>query len=143
MKNIVKILSSTLLIVLILSIVASPVFADYLDPSSISPNDNGGVATAAQNVAGTILGVVQVVGVSVAIIMLIVLAIKYMSAAPNDKAEIKKHAVVYVVGAVVLFGSSAILGIIKDFATKMGNGGGGGSTVEQLDLARPSTTPYD
>ena len=49
--------------------------------------------------------------------MLIVLAIKYISAAPNDKAEIKKHAVVYIVGAIVLFAASALLGIVKNFAT--------------------------
>ena len=48
--------------------------------------------------------------------MLIVLAIKYISAAPSDKAEIKKHAVVYVVGAIVLFAASGILQIIKNFA---------------------------
>ena len=41
-----------------------------------------------------------------------------MYSAPGDRAEIKKHAVVYIVGAVVLFASSGILGIIKDFADK-------------------------
>ena len=51
--------------------------------------------------------------------MLIVLAIKYISAAPNDKAEIKKHAVVYVVGAVILFGATVILEIIKNFALQI------------------------
>jgi hypothetical protein len=49
--------------------------------------------------------------------MLVVLAIKYMSAAPGDKAEIKKHAVVYVTGAIVLFGSAGILSIIEQFAS--------------------------
>ena len=58
----------------------------------------------------------QVIGVGVAVIMLIVLAIKYISAAPSDKAEIKKHMVVYVVGAIVLFAASGILEIIKRFA---------------------------
>ena len=84
-----------------------------------------------QNIAGAILSVVQVIGVSVAIIMLIVLAIKYMSAAPNDKAEIKKHAVVYVVGAVVLFAASGILQIIKGFATSLDTTGGGAQTGGQ------------
>ena len=55
----------------------------------------------------------------IAIIMLIVLAIKYISAAPGDKAEIKKHAVVYVVGAVVLFAATGILQIIKKFSTNV------------------------
>ena len=66
---------------------------------------------------GAALVVVQVVGVGVAVIMLVVLAIKYISAAPSDKAEIKKHAVVYVVGAIVLFAASGILGLIRKFAT--------------------------
>ena len=51
--------------------------------------------------------------------MLIVLAIKYISAAPGDKAEIKKHAVVYVVGAVILFAATGILGIVKNFASNV------------------------
>ena len=41
------------------------------------------------------------------------------AAAPGDKAEIKKHAVVYVVGAIVLFAASGILEIIKGFASQI------------------------
>ena len=48
--------------------------------------------------------------------MLTAVAIKYMSAAPGERAEIKKHAVPFVVGAVVLFASSGILTIIQQFA---------------------------
>ena len=50
--------------------------------------------------------------------MLAVLAMKYMSAAPGEKATIKKHAAVYIVGAIVLFGAAGILNIIETFATK-------------------------
>ena len=68
------------------------------------------------NIAGAIITITRIICAGVAIIMLIVLAIKYISAAPGDKADIKKHAVVYVVGAVVLFAASGILGIVKNFA---------------------------
>ena len=78
--------------------------------------DSSGAASSMQRILGAILTVTQVIGVGVAVIMLIVLAIKYISAAPSDKAEIKKHMVVYVVGAVVLFAASGILEIIKRFA---------------------------
>ena len=69
--------------------------------------------------AGTMLNGVYASGYTIpsAVVMLIVLAIKYISAAPNDKAEIKKHAVVYIVGAIVLFAASALLGILKNFTT--------------------------
>lgn len=62
-----------------------------------------------------ILGIFEVVTVGVGIIMLLVLGIKYMSAAPNEKAEIKKHAVVYIVGACMAFGATGITSIIKTF----------------------------
>ena len=81
--------------------------------------DDGGAATSVGKMANAVLSVVQTVGMAVAVIMLVVLAIKYISAAPSDKAEIKKHAVVYVVGAVVLFGASGILQIVKNFATNI------------------------
>ncbi len=62
------------------------------------------------------LGVVQVIGLAFAIIMLIVLAIKYMTSAPNDRAEVKKHLVPYVIGAIFVFAASGIVEIIKQFA---------------------------
>ena len=45
--------------------------------------------------------------------MLIVLAIKYIVSSPEDKAEIKKHAVVYVVGAIFIFAASSIIELLK------------------------------
>ena len=86
--------------------------------SDINGVEDGSNATeSAKNIVGAILSITKVVAVGVALIMLVVLAIKYMSAAPGDKADIKKHAVVYVTGAVVLFGSAGILSIIEKFAS--------------------------
>lgn len=62
------------------------------------------------------LGVVQTIAIGVATIMLVVLATKYIASAPNEKAEIKKHAIPYVVGAVLMFAGSGIVEIIKQFA---------------------------
>ena len=115
-KKSLKIFLSILLVLSTILTATTPVFA-YDDPARFSTvDDPSGTATKLQGTAGQILGVVQVIGVSVAIIMLIIIAIKYLSAAPNDKAEIKKHAVVYVIGAVVLFGAIGILGLISNFA---------------------------
>lgn len=118
-RRTVKVLATLLVVLMCALTLSTVVFAggtDYMDPKSITPNDETGVAGQAQTIAGSILSVAQVIGVSVAVIMLIVLAIKYISAAPNDKAEIKKHAVVYIVGAVVLFGASGLLQILKNWA---------------------------
>lgn len=117
-KKVLKTISILVLAVLAIFLFAMPTFAanDYLNPDYIKPADSSGASRSIQNIAGAILAMVQIVAISVAVIMLIVLAIKYISAAPNDKAEIKKHAVVYIVGAVILFSASGILQIIKNFA---------------------------
>lgn len=71
-----------------------------------------------KNAINIIISIFQTVAVGVGVIMLIVLAIKYMVSSPGDRAEIKKHAVVYIVGAVIAFGATGIIEIIKDFAQK-------------------------
>ena len=116
----IKILAAMLTTLMLISCMQSTVFAGganlAIKPSDIQPDTNSEIVTSTKTVAGIILGVVKVIAVAVAVIMLIVLAIKYISSAPNDKAEIKKHAVIYVVGAVLLFGAAGILGLIQSFS---------------------------
>ena len=123
-----RILSILLVVVVILSSV-SMVSADYLNNgySNTVEGKHSNAADAVGNVMQNVLGIVQVVGIVIAVIMLIVLAIKYISSAPNDKAEIKKHAVVYVVGAVLLFASVGVLELLKQFAGLFNQGVTGGS----------------
>lgn len=85
------------------------------------PDNDGGISQTAQDVMGTIITVIRIVGVGIAIVMTTYVAIKYMSAAPNEKAEFKKSATGLIVGAVVLFATSGILGILADFATQIGS----------------------
>ena len=68
------------------------------------------------NIAGSVITIARVVCAAVAVAMLAILGMKYMTAAPSEKADIKKHAVVYVVGAVVMFACTGILGIIEKFS---------------------------
>lgn len=109
--------------VLLIALCSSNVFAEsasYSDMISTinTKGDSSEASGKAQNIVGAILAIAKVIAVGVALIMLVVLAIKYMAASAGDKAEIKKHAVVYVTGALVLFGSAGILSIIEQFASK-------------------------
>lgn len=120
-KNVIKITLVALLAVMLIACVSTSALAvgyGNIEVGTVTDKaeDSTGAAESVNKMIGAILTVTQVVGVGVAVIMLVVLAIKYISAAPGDKADIKKHAVVYVVGAVVLFAASGILGIIKNFA---------------------------
>ena len=123
-KKTIKIIALILLAIVVVASLQSVVLAkevsitdaENLDDMYKNASDKSGAASSINNIIGSIITIVQVVGTGVAIIMLIVLAIKYISAAPGDKADIKKHAVVYVVGAIVLFAATGILGIVKNFA---------------------------
>ncbi len=122
MAKLMKVMAVVLLAVMIVAAVSTSVNAtmsfDAISTDSVvnGASDSSGAASSINRIIGSVLTIVQVVGCGVAVIMLIVLAIKYISAAPGDKADIKKHAVVYVVGAVVLFAASGILQIVKNFA---------------------------
>jgi hypothetical protein len=121
-KKVIKLIAIMLMAVMVVAVCSQAVLAAG-DPTDLTQfadkTDTSGASTSAQNIIGALISIVQIIGTGVAIIMLIVLAIKYISAAPGDKAEIKKHAVVYVVGAIVLFAATGILGIIKSFANNV------------------------
>ena len=119
-----KIIFALIICVSSFAMIITPVLASVdltWNDVTIEADSTNATAVTTKDIAGQILGVIQIIGVAVAVIMLIVLAIKYISAAPNDKAEIKKHAVVYVVGAVVLFAASGIIGLIRNFAEGVNN----------------------
>lgn len=118
MKNSIMKVMTVVMIVLMIVASANTVFAatDLLDPSTISAEQTD-TSDKIGGIMNEILGIVQVVAISIAVIMLIVLGIKYMSAAPAEKADIKKGAMIYVVGALLLFGTTFILGIIKGFVS--------------------------
>lgn len=88
--------------------------AEITKQASSSGDDS--VMTPVKNISGSVITIARIVCAGVAIIMLTVLAMKYMLSAPGDRATIKKHAVVYVVGAVIMFACTGILGIIQNFA---------------------------
>lgn len=115
MKNSVAKILTIMLVAILIASISTFVLADMPDPDIFDGDTSTAAAQSVEDMANTIIGIIQVVAVAVAVVMLIVLAIKYISAAPEGKAEIKKHAVIYIVGAVLLFGTTGVLQILKDF----------------------------
>ena len=64
-----------------------------------------------------LLGFFQVVGYIAAVIVLVWLGVKYIMASPEGKAEIKKQAFAYVLGAVLLFAAGSIVGWLRESIT--------------------------
>ncbi len=108
-KKSIKIISIILIAVIVLFTIANATCMAVTIPD---PDDNanvGGIST----VVRTILGIIKWAGAAIAVGMLMFIGIKYVTASPDGKAEIKKTAIIYVLGAVLIFSASAILGIIQ------------------------------
>lgn len=122
MKVMKKLLLITMIIALSLLLTQSSILAYEWDSkisetAGLDASAASGAVDSVNTIAGTVITIARTIAMGVAVTMLIVLAIKYMSAAPGDKASIKKSAVTYVVGAIVMFAAAGILSIIEQFST--------------------------
>lgn len=78
---------------------------------------NGNADLIAQKTMGTAITVIRIIATGVAVVMLSYMGIKYMMAAPSEKAEFKKSAFIYILGAILIFAAGNILGIIVNMTT--------------------------
>ncbi len=106
-------------ILAILSIIIIAIIPNYCMADPISNPDDykpGGVTdsdvTAITDKTENILGAIVTVGVVISAIMLTILGIKYMLGSVEEKAEYKKTMIPYLIGTVLLFSASTIVGII-------------------------------
>ena len=114
-KKISKIVS-VLMIVAMLAMATTVVFAQSTDPRTITPVQGTGTGSV-KSLGQQILGIVQLVGSIAAVVVLVVLGIKYMMGSAEEKAEYKKTLLPYIIGAVMVFAASSIAGVIFNFAS--------------------------
>lgn len=86
-------------------------------PSDIKADGNVSSTTELQSIGGKLLGVLQAVGVILAVIILTVIGIKYMMGSAEEKAEYKKTMMPYIIGAIIVFAAPTIANLIYKFGT--------------------------
>lgn len=94
----------------VVKIAEAPIDTDYYDPQVTIDNINN--ALQFKKMANAIIGCLQIIGSIVSVITLSVLGIKYMIGSAEEKAQYKKTMGPYVIGAVMVFAITNILGII-------------------------------
>lgn len=106
-------------IILICFLMVSNVISYASNPvDNFKGNIDGGAndsKTAIVNIISGILNIVRIIGVSVSVSMLLVVACKYIIASAGDRADAKKYAINYIIGALILFGASGIITLAKKF----------------------------
>ncbi len=75
--------------------------------------------TLIKKIVGPILSVVRIVAIGLGTIMITYLGIKYMSAAPSEKASIKTQLVTFTVGFAVVIGATTILQLINNVVSEI------------------------
>ena len=69
-------------------------------------------ASKLQDIGNAIIGAIRAIGTIVSVAIFAVLGIKYMTGSVEERAEYKKTMVPYLIGALLLFGITSLLGII-------------------------------
>lgn len=121
MKKTVKIISTILLVIMFVSSIASISFAGVdingllSNVENTQVNDAGGIGT----LGGKIVNTIQIVGVVIAVIILLIIGIKYMIGSAEEKAEYKKTMIPYIVGAILIFAGTSIVKVVYAMANNL------------------------
>lgn len=108
MKKIAKVLSITLIAIMMISTVCLATNIVEPDMTNVDLGD-------LTNKVPQVLGVIQWIGIAIAVGMLIFLGIKYISKGVSEQAEIKKSLPIYILGVALIFGASMVVGAIGKF----------------------------
>ena len=97
-----------IMIVAMFLALALPVLAGQQIPKPVPPSDPN-----MQTLASKVIGIVQFLGIVVAVVMIIVYGIKYFTSDASGQADLKKALPGFLIGAVCIFGAVAILEFVK------------------------------
>lgn len=111
MKKTIKIAGVIIMIAILTLVFSNMAMAasgviDKLDPDYSA--DDGGLTTLGQK----IISYISIAAIVIAVIVLLILGVKYMIGSASEKAEYKKTMIPYLVGAVLVFGAGAIAQVI-------------------------------
>lgn len=107
--------------VAMLSTVVSATNVDAADLAGKLHGTSTSASTSITDMGNQIIGIITTVGVVVAVVVLLVLGIKYMMGSASEKAEYKKTMIPYLVGAILIFGASAITKVVVSIGAGITN----------------------
>ena len=120
MKKTVKIISTLLLVVMLVTSIAGTVFADSTTDVLDKLKGDGKVETSSLTTVGNnVVTIINVVGFVIAVIILLIIGIKYMIGSASEKAEYKKTMIPYIVGAVLIFAGTSLVRVIYSLANSV------------------------
>ena len=85
------------------------------NPEEYKPDSTNSVsgATQLEKIGNRFIGTIQVIGAIISVVALIMIGIKYIMGSVEEKAEYKETLKPYLIGAIMLFGITNLLGIVQ------------------------------
>ena len=118
MKKQVKVLSIALIVLTVLLAISNVVLATDIPGKidQIAKGNSSADTSKVVNLGATIVTIMKTVGIVVAVVLLLILGIKYMMGSAEEKAEYKKTMIPYLVGAILIFASTTIVNVVYNIA---------------------------
>lgn len=110
MRKTIKVLLICIVIMILLQ-------SQVLAAGSIDTNYEIGTTSsihASDDMIKHILGYIQVIGSIISVAALIIIGIRYMFSSVEEQAKLKDVLIYYIIGAILVFATSNILGIMYD-----------------------------
>lgn len=124
-----KIVSISLILLLIISIfctnqVLAEEGSDGIEGikdvmKNVGQAPSGYAETGTAKVINTIIGILQVAGTGISLIVISMLGIKYILASPSEKADVKKNIMPILIGCVLLFAAVQIIAVVENFTNEV------------------------
>lgn len=115
-----KIINKVLVIIILAITIFTIIGPTYVSADPISnPNDYFGPnwkssSTKFRQKAEVILGIIRALGTIISVVAFLVMGVKYIMGSVDEKVEYKERMIPYLIGFVMLFAISNIVGIIYD-----------------------------
>ena len=109
----------TLVIVLMIMLLLQTISFATLRPSEIDGNTTIAGEPEITTLAENVLGVIDLGGTVLAIVVIIIIGIQYMKASLEQKAQYKEKLIPYAIGCLLLFAAPKIAKLVYNIATKI------------------------
>lgn len=91
-----------------------------IDPNDFQPgNPSQTDVTKIANIVNPIIGTIKIAGIVIAVIILTIIGIKFMTGSIEEKAEYKKVLPGYFIGAIMVVAISQFIAVIIDIVTNI------------------------
>ncbi len=120
-KLINKIVEILIVLIMLSTVFSNIVYAKsdkIIDTNTYAPGNDAMDLPRVAAIAGTVLNVVQVIGIIIAVGCISIVGIQYMVGSVEQKAEYKKTMTAMIVGAILLVSTTTIVKVIYSTVTK-------------------------